>query len=61
MAFLEGGTGLNRRSFASNYFEIVGPANDPAGIKGMTPENAFKTILTKGKARRCNSEVCVPW
>jgi tungstate transport system substrate-binding protein len=50
MAFLEGGTGLNRRSFASNYFEIVGPTNDPAGIKGMTPENAFKTILTKGKA-----------
>lgn len=50
MAFLEGGTGLNRRSFASNYFEVVGPANDPAGIKGMTPENAFKTILTKGKA-----------
>jgi tungstate transport system substrate-binding protein len=50
MAFLEGGTGLNRRSFASNYFLIVGPASDPAGIKGMTPENAFKTILTKGKA-----------
>ena len=50
MAFLEGGTGLNRRTFASNYFLIVGPANDPAGIKGMTPENAFKTILTKGKA-----------
>ena len=49
MAFLEGGTGLNRRSFASNYFEIVGPSGDPAGIKGMTPENAFKTILTKGK------------
>jgi tungstate transport system substrate-binding protein len=50
MAFLEGGNGLNRRSFASNYFVIVGPASDPAGIKGMTPENAFKTILTKGKA-----------
>jgi tungstate transport system substrate-binding protein len=50
MAFLEGGTGLNRRTFASNYFLIVGPVNDPAGIKGMTPENAFKTILTKGKA-----------
>ncbi|MGA2913443.1 MAG: tungstate ABC transporter substrate-binding protein WtpA [Methanoregula sp.] len=50
MAFLEGGNGINRRSFASNYFEIVGPASDPAGIKGMTPENAFKTILTKGKA-----------
>jgi len=50
MAFLEGGNGLNRRSFASNYFVIVGPASDPAGIKGMTPEDAFKTILTKGKA-----------
>jgi tungstate transport system substrate-binding protein len=49
LAFLEGGNGLNRRSFASNYFLIVGPASDPAGIKGMTPENAFKTILTKGK------------
>jgi tungstate transport system substrate-binding protein len=48
MAFLEGGNGLNRRSFASNYYVIVGPASDPAGIKGMTPENAFKTILTKG-------------
>ena len=50
MAFLEGGNGLNRRSFASNYFVIVGPASDPAGIKGMTPEDAFRTILTKGKA-----------
>ena len=50
MAFLEGGNGLNRRSFASNYFVIVGPASDPAGVKGMTPEDAFKTILTKGKA-----------
>jgi len=50
MAFLEGGNGLNRRSFASNYFVIVGPASDPAGIKGMTPEDAFKTILTKGKS-----------
>ncbi len=50
MTYLEGGNGLNRRTFAYNYFIIVGPANDPAGIKGMTPENAFKTILTKGKA-----------
>jgi tungstate transport system substrate-binding protein len=49
MAFLEGGNGLNRRTFASNYFLIVGPASDPAGIKGMTPEEGFRTILTKGK------------
>jgi tungstate transport system substrate-binding protein len=48
LAFMKGGYGLNRRSFASNSFEIVGPANDPAGIANMTPENAFTTILLKG-------------
>ncbi len=48
--FLEDGYGLNRRTFAYNYFKIVGPANDPAGIKGKTPEEAFKAILTQGKA-----------
>jgi len=48
LAFMKGGYGLNRRSFASNYFEIVGPAADPAGIKTMTPEQAFTTLLLKG-------------
>jgi tungstate transport system substrate-binding protein len=50
MTFLEDGYGLNRRTFAYNYFMIVGPANDPAGIKGKTPEEAFTAILTQGKA-----------
>jgi tungstate transport system substrate-binding protein len=50
LTFLEDGYGLNRRTFAYNYFMIVGPAHDPAGIKGKTPEEAFKTILTQGKA-----------
>ena len=49
MQFMENGTGLNRRSFADNYFEIVGPASDPAGIKGMTPEAAFTKIMAEGK------------
>jgi tungstate transport system substrate-binding protein len=48
LAFLKDGFGINRRSFASNYFMIVGPANDPAGIANMTPENAFTTLLVKG-------------
>jgi len=48
LAFVKDGYGINRRSFASNYFEIVGPSSDPAGIKGMTPENAFITLLQKG-------------
>src|SRR5665647_1306779 len=48
LAFVKDGFGINRRSFASNYFMIVGPANDPAGIINMTPENAFTTLLLKG-------------
>jgi tungstate transport system substrate-binding protein len=50
VAFMETGNGLNRRCFAYNYFVIIGPASDPAGIKGMTPEKAFTTIRTKGLA-----------
>jgi tungstate transport system substrate-binding protein len=48
LAFVKDGYGINRRSFASNYFEIVGPADDPAGIMNMTPENAFTTLILKG-------------
>jgi tungstate transport system substrate-binding protein len=48
LAFMKGGNGLNRRSFASNSFIIVGPEADPAGIKDMTPELAMTTLLLKG-------------
>ena len=54
LAFMQTGKGLNRRSFASNYFIIVGPPADPAGIKNMTPENAFTTILLKGTNKTAN-------
>ncbi|WP_298666544.1 substrate-binding domain-containing protein [uncultured Methanofollis sp.] len=49
-AFLAAGYGLDRRVFAYNFFIVVGPANDPAGIKNMTPEKAFTTIREKGLA-----------
>lgn len=48
LAYMKDGYGLNRRSFASNSFIIIGPANDPAGIKGMTPEAAFTALILKG-------------
>jgi tungstate transport system substrate-binding protein len=48
LAFMKDGYGLNRRSFASNSFLIVGPENDPAGIRNMTPEDAMTTLLLKG-------------
>lgn len=48
LAFMKDGYGLNRRSFASNSFLIVGPESDPAGIKDMAPEAALTTLLVKG-------------
>lgn len=43
--FMEGGYGVNRRLVMHNDFIIVGPANDPAKIKGSkTTVEAFKKI-----------------
>ncbi|MFH0846890.1 MAG: substrate-binding domain-containing protein [Chloroflexota bacterium] len=46
--FIADGYGKERVPFAYNYFLIVGPASDPAGIKGMSPEDAFKKLMTSG-------------
>ena len=46
--FINNGYGMNQRCFAYNYFVIVGPANDPAGIKNMTPSDALKKIRSLG-------------
>jgi tungstate transport system substrate-binding protein len=46
--FVASGKGLNRRCFAYNYFIIVGPSNDPAGIKGMDTVAAFQKIYQLG-------------
>lgn len=47
--FVAEGSGVKRIPFAYNYFVIVGPAADPAGIKGMSPEEAFKRLMEEGK------------
>ena len=52
--FLADGYGVNRKVFAYNYFVIVGPEDDPAGIAGMEPEEAFITIMEEGAT---NSDV----
>jgi tungstate transport system substrate-binding protein len=54
LTFMKDGYGLNRRSFASNSFMIVGPANDPAGIRNMTPEKAMTTLRLKGTNKTAN-------
>ena len=40
--------GINQRYFAYNFFLIIGPPNDPAGIKGSTATEAFKKIYEAG-------------
>lgn len=50
LGFLESGYGVNRKLFAYNFFIIVGPDSDPAGIKDMTPSDALQTIYDEGLA-----------
>ncbi len=46
--FINNGYGINQRCFAYNYFVIVGPASDPAGVVNMTPTAAFTKIRAMG-------------
>lgn len=48
LKFIAEGYGVERVPFAYNYFLIVGPASDPAGIKGMSPEDVFKKLMDTG-------------
>ena len=43
-AFLEEGYGVNRKIVAYNFFVIVGPEDDPAGIQGLSPVDALLAI-----------------
>lgn len=46
--FMAQGYGVNRKNVMHNEFLIVGPAGDPAEIKGMTnAKEAFKKIASK--------------
>ncbi len=54
-AFIAGGYaakaedfGTERVAWAYNYFTIVGPESDPAGIGSLAPEQAFQKIEQKG-------------
>ncbi len=49
LKFMEEGYGVNRKVFAYNFFVIVGPRDDPAGIKGLTPVDALKKIAQAGR------------
>jgi len=46
--FVNDGYGINPRCIAYNYFIIVGPESDPAGIANMSPVEAFREIYAAG-------------
>jgi tungstate transport system substrate-binding protein len=49
LAFLEEGYGVNRKIIAYNFFIIVGPEADPAGVKDKTPLEAMTLIHQAGE------------
>lgn len=42
--FLRAGHGINRRRLMVNDFLLVGPSDDPAGVAGRSPVEAFRAI-----------------
>jgi tungstate transport system substrate-binding protein len=48
--FVADGFGTNRREIMYNDFVIIGPADDPAGIKGKSIKDALQTIQAKPAA-----------
>ncbi len=47
-AFVASGDGINRQDVMYNDFIIIGPANDPAGVKGLKAPEAFAKIAQAG-------------
>lgn len=50
--YLEEGVLLQGAIFAYNYFVLVGPREDPAGIAGLDPVEAMRRIYEAGEAGR---------
>jgi len=48
--FMEEGYGVNRKVIAYNFFVVVGPKDDPAGIRGLNPVEALKKMVEAGRA-----------
>jgi tungstate transport system substrate-binding protein len=47
--FVKEGFGVNRRDVMHNDFVILGPASDPAGIKGMTDASEALKLISAAK------------
>ncbi len=51
LTFLNDGYGVNRKIISYNFFAIVGPSKDPAGVKGLAPIEALLKIKEYGNAK----------
>lgn len=67
-AFMTAGSGTRREDVMYNDFVIIGPASDPAGIKGLTAVEAFKKLaetqtifLSRGDASGTNAKELSIW
>lgn len=49
--FLQEGYGVSRKIMAYNFFTIVGPQNDPAGISGLSATEALKKVADYGRSQ----------
>jgi tungstate transport system substrate-binding protein len=49
VTFLQQGFGASRKIIAYNFFTIVGPSSDPAGISGLNSTDALKQIAAYGR------------
>ncbi len=47
--FMKDGYGVARKIVAYNFFVIVGPSDDPAGVKGRSVTEALKSIVEAGR------------
>ncbi len=47
--FMNTSYGVNRKIFAYNFFTIVGPSSDPAGVRESNPLVALQKILAFGR------------
>ena len=60
LPFLTGGYGVDRKIVAYNFFVIIGPASDPAGINGMSNVSLARKIYncTQLSNPQYNPNVC---
>ena len=50
LTFLQEGFGVSRKIIAYNFFTIIGPQNDPAGISGQNATEALRKIAEYGRS-----------